>query len=296
MKKIQFASDFHRIKSLIDDSKSAAHEICLWQKDGQTQKRIIHNMKVDKNLFQEKKVWMQSTHSNDIKFKQDTTFYYCHELKIVFKTALISKEDSLICLSYPEEVTLLDEEDTFIEEFTQIHASSFTEDFTWVKGSKTTPTDETTVVKGKSTENNDINRISGSKDNISDDLNMISGSKDNPTADLLRLKAQAVDEKEAEKVFAVQRESARLAPKEDKFVTLVRESHPGEQEDFKLFDLSQGGAGLLIFSPTKFKIGESISIIAIDKKPIDKILIGSVVAIRPYDEGKGEWKLGIKFS
>lgn len=297
MKKIQYASDFHRIKSLIDDSQSGSHEICLWQKNPASQKRIIHNMKVDRNLFGEKKFWMQSTHSNQLKFTQDVTFYYCHELKCIFKTILVTKEDTLICLNYPDEVTLLDEEDNFIEEFTKKNASSFTEDFTWVKSKKTTPTDETTVVKGNAQDDDEINRISGTTDHQQDENTLIRGSKDNPNTDVLRVKGQALgSEKEAEKLFAAQRESTRLAPKDDKFVTLVRDSHPGEQEEFKLFDLSQGGAGLLIFSPSKFKIGEAISIIAIDKKPIDKILIGSVVAIRPYDEGKGEWKLGIKFS
>lgn len=282
MKKIQYASDFHRIKSLIDDSKSGGHEICLWQKDQVTQKRIIHNMKVDKNIFSEKKIWMQATHGSVLNFIQDIAFYYCHELQIVFKTEVVSKEDHLVCLSYPEEVMLIEEEDTFMDEFANMKPDAINEDFTWVKSKKTVAADETTIVKGPKEElGNDMMRVGGEKDLVDDELIKVKGF---------------ASEKEAEKLFAAQRESARLAPKDEKHVTLVRASHPAEQDDYKLFDLSQGGAGLLIFSLTKFKIGEDVSIIAIDKKPIDKALVGKVVAIRPYDEGKGEYKLGIKFS
>lgn len=270
MKKIQYANDYHRIKSLIDESKSSAHEICLWQKDNETEKRNIHNVQIERNLFDEKKIWLKSTHLSSLKFiTQTTTFYYCHELNIIFKTILISNENENVCISYPEEVTFLDEEDAQKEEFAWMKSMHLGEEFSWVKGKKVEAEDDTMRVKG---------------------------SKEETNNDIIRVTSQLPNEKEAEEKFKTLRESARLTPKDDKHVTLIRDSIPEVQTEYKLFDLSQGGAGLLIFSPTQFKIGEAVSIVAIDKKPIDKILTGSVVAIRPYDEGKGEWKLGIKFS
>lgn len=311
MKKIQYAKDFHRIKSLIDDSRVAGHEICLWQKNNDSLKRIIHNVKIEKNLFEAKKIWFKSTHTIELKFSQTTTFYYCHELKIVFKTILISKEDQMICLAYPEEVTMLEENDSLMEEFAWMKSGQMEEEFSWISGKKADAENEWTEIEGKKTvdgndstkvhgkkaeEGNDLTTIQGKKAEKENDLTKIQGENSEKLNDVVKIISSAPNEKEVEGQYKALRESARLAPKEDKHVTLVKDSAPENQIEYKLFDLSQGGAGILIFSPTAFKIGENISIVAIDKKVIDKVLKGTVVAIRPYDEGKGEYKLGIKFS
>lgn len=282
MKKIQFADDFNRIKSLIDESRSGSHEICLWQKDDQTQRRAIHNMKVESNIFNDKKIWMKSTFANTLQFKHGLVFYYCHELRIVFKTNLISLEDQMVCLQYPDEATLLEENDQITEEFSWMKSNNMGEEFTWVRG------------RGEAT--NDIMKVSGGKNEAINDIMKVSGGKSEAINDVMRVKGQAPIAKMEDEAFAGLRESARLAPKVDKYVTLIKESDPTKETIYKLFDLSQGGAGLLIFNPSEFVVGEKVSIIAIDQKPVDKILRGQVAAVRPYDEAKSEYKLGIKFS
>lgn len=100
---------------------------------------------------------------------------------------------------------------------------------------------------------------------------------------------------EEEKLFADKREAPRAKPKVDKIVTCQLAQQPQTSQNFKLFDLSRGGLGLLILIEDTFKKGQHVEITAMEGQDLDEPFIGEVMSVRslaPEDVG---WKVGIKF-
>jgi hypothetical protein len=100
---------------------------------------------------------------------------------------------------------------------------------------------------------------------------------------------------EEEKLFADKREAPRAKPKVDKIVTCQLAQQPQTSQNFKLFDLSRGGLGLLILIEDTFKKGQHVEVTAMEGQDLDEPFIGEVMSVRslaPEDVG---WKVGIKF-
>lgn len=96
-----------------------------------------------------------------------------------------------------------------------------------------------------------------------------------------------------DKIFADKRESPRARPKNQKFVSLQADG--GEAGRYPLFDLSQGGMGLVTKVASSFTRGERIFIFGVDSKVLDDPLIGQIMSIRPLSENGNDFKVGVKF-
>jgi hypothetical protein len=244
MKKITFANDFHQIKSLFSGLRSGQEPVIIWQKvDNDV--RSVRYAYVEKSLFDQKELWLKAKTSEPFQFKKGILFCYIDDHQVVFKSTTKEINQQLICISYPEELTLLDGTDTM------------TSDMSYIR--------------------------SHGEGNIQDILHLKSLTGAN----------SPFDPEDDEKYGAI-RQSQRIKPKEEKKVLVVRDSDP-KGTIFKLLDLSQGGAGLQVENNDVFKLQEIIQITAIDGKPLTKVLVGEVVAIRPLAPEYKEFKIGIKF-
>lgn len=292
MKKISFDDEFNLFKSIFDKNCSEKHEICLWQKTEDEKARIIQNVILDKNIFTDKSLWFKTKSNTKCNLNTGVCFYYSNDQEIIFKTSIKEINDSLCHLNYPDEMMLLEGEEVYqiqgdlalIEENTLVGGQKISNQFDWMK------------VKGKK---------------LSDEANILRarGYKEEQINDILRIKGSAkksdhdappqindIFKPEDDAKFKALRESQRVQPKVQKIVSVMRVDLGLEHPlDYKLFDLSQGGAGLIVTDPNEFKRGERLTLLAVDGIPLPKELLGEVVAIRIIEEGKPEFKIGIKF-
>jgi len=102
----------------------------------------------------------------------------------------------------------------------------------------------------------------------------------------------SIDEEDS--LFASKRETPRARPKNEKWV-VVKLTDTMKTYRFKLFDLSQGGMGLITIDQTAFPTGSTIYLLGIDNHLLDDPLIGKVMSQRPVDQTELEWKIGVKF-
>ncbi|MFZ4714357.1 MAG: hypothetical protein ACOYL6_11615 [Bacteriovoracaceae bacterium] len=258
MKKISFANDFLEIKSIFDGLRTGKEDVVLWQKSS-SDTRLVRYALIEKNLFVQKEIWLKSKTGSEFAFTIGTIYCFIDSLNVVFKTSVNEQQKELIAILYPDEITLLDEADPMKNDmiFIRGHGEGNIQDIIRVKGG--------------------------------------SGSSNQSNYMTYRSLSNSTDLFEDESKYLAMRESQRVQPKEQKFVTIIREGQI-ESDTIRLLDLSQGGAGLLVFNQDEFKLKEIVIITAIDGKPIDKVLRGEVVAIRPYSSDLTDYKVGIKFS
>jgi hypothetical protein len=260
MKKISYANDFNEVKSLFDKARSGQMDVILWQKTPEY--RFVRFTRIEKNLFDQKTVWLKAKSDTAVEFKRSDIYCFIEELQLIFKSSVTEIDSNLVAVDYPEEATLLEAEDPALKEYT--------------------------LIKGRGEGNfRDVMRVKGGKSEPINDRMVIKSMAGSATPET---------KIEDEAQFAAMRESQRVKPKEEKYVSVIRDNgEVKEPQTYQLLDLSQGGAGLLIFSETEFSLKEPVSIVAIDGKPIDKVLKGEIVAIRPHNPEKSEFKAGIKF-
>ena len=244
MKKINFANDFHQIKSFFTGLRSGQEQVILWQKVD-SDVRSVRYAFVEKTLFDQRELWLKAKSSEAFQFKKGIIFCYIDDSQAVFKSTIREINEHLISIAYPEELTLLDYSDP-----------------------------------------------------MTSDMNYIRNHGEGNIQDILQLKSltgpNSPFEPEDDEKYGAIRQSQRIKPKEEKKVLLVRDSDP-KGSIYKLLDLSQGGAGLQVTDREIFKLQEIIQITEIDGKPLTKVLVGEVVAIRPLSSENKEFKIGIKF-
>jgi hypothetical protein len=244
MKKITFANEFHQIRSLFSGLRAGQEQIILWQKIDNDVRSVRYAF-IEKTLFDQRELWLKAKTAEAFQFKKGTIFCFIDDSQVVFKTSIKEINDHLLCLSYPEEVTLLD-----------------------------------------------------SNDQMTEDMNYIRNHGEGNIQDILHLKSltgpNSPFEPEDDEKYGSIRQSQRIKPKEEKKVLVVRDTDP-KGTVFRLLDLSQGGAGLHVTNKELFQLKEIIQITAIDGKPLTKVLVGEVVAIRPLSSENNEFKIGIKF-
>jgi hypothetical protein len=92
------------------------------------------------------------------------------------------------------------------------------------------------------------------------------------------------------------RETPRGRPEELKMITVSRKAlNIKVEKTFRLFDLSQGGVGILTAEPQFFEEGMQLYIHSIEDKDFDPPLTGEVMSVRLFDSKNREYKVGIKF-
>ena len=106
------------------------------------------------------------------------------------------------------------------------------------------------------------------------------------------MKVSRVNEDEQ---YAHMRAAPRKQTNKDQKVTVRFLSKKFQDKEMDLFDLSRGGAGILVRNADYFSQGDQIEIVQIDGNDIDPTLKGEVMSVRTYDVEKGTFKAGIKF-
>lgn len=284
MKKFNLVDHFSEYNSLLQESMNKKYVYICWQKSPIGERLIRHLVLTKIDTSKNHLEFIPKT-ENLLTFKNLEPIYgFCEESNFLFKTTVYSNLESKIILVSPAELSYLNPDDPTMKELF--------------------------LIKGKGEGNfSDILKVKGNKDTSSEpDFMKVKGSNvDQNQSDILRVRStQPHDEEndalpslsieEEEKAFSALRESQRIKPKEDKYVTILRENADKDKQIYKLLDLSQGGAGLHCLLSTEFVKGEKITIIEIDGKAIDKPLVGEVVAIRSANDEGTEYKIGIKFS
>lgn len=98
-----------------------------------------------------------------------------------------------------------------------------------------------------------------------------------------------------DKMFVDKRESPRTRPTDDKWVKVARED--GFVAGFYiLFDLSRGGLGFISFSESEFTKGDNVQVVGFNEFDLDDPFQGKVMSVRPVDEAKSQFKIGVKFT
>jgi hypothetical protein len=244
MKKITFANEFHQIRSLFSGLRAGQEQVILWQRIDNDVRSVRYAF-IEKNIFYNKEIWLKAKTSESFEFKKGVMFCYIDDSQAVFKTTIKEINENLLCINYPEELTLLEKGDAMMS-----------------------------------------------------DMNYIRTHGEGNIQDILHLKSltgpNSPFEPEDDEKYGSIRQSQRIKPKEEKKVLVVRDTDP-KGTVFRLLDLSQGGAGLHVTNKELFQLKEIIQITAIDGKPLTKVLVGEVVAIRPLSSENNEFKIGIKF-
>lgn len=100
-------------------------------------------------------------------------------------------------------------------------------------------------------------------------------------------------EKEDELKNIHQREMPRVQAKGQQ-LTLKRATDPYRKSyQYQLYDMSSGGAGILVSSPTEFQKGQKVIISSIAQKPLEPAIKAEVMSIRELE--KNSYKVGFKF-
>lgn len=107
------------------------------------------------------------------------------------------------------------------------------------------------------------------------------------------LTSLALVEKEDEEKHKHLRQIPRVSAKKDQMVSIYRPATNGHNI-YLLHDMSSGGMGFLIDDPAEFEVAETVEVLGIDGKPLNRKLRGKVVAIRQVDSRT--FKVGVKFS
>ncbi len=100
---------------------------------------------------------------------------------------------------------------------------------------------------------------------------------------------------EEDKLFADKREAPRARPKVDKIIGLRHFGKLGEEQSYKLFDLSRGGMGFLSYVDGAFKKGDIVQLTNMDGQELDDPIRGEVMSVRDLMPEQVGWKVGVKF-
>jgi hypothetical protein len=244
------------------------HKVILWQVSPETGGRQISEMYLNTFNMETKKVYF-SLNGFSL-FKTDLPLYgYVEAGAFIFKSIIESIKDSTICMTLPDQLSLLEESDNF----------------------KADPTSQKSA-----SEIYRLKTMDTSFENQGPDYMRVKSLSQRTAHDQEFLNQEfGLSLDQEDKLFADKRESPRARPKDDKFVKILSPNGNGPMI-YRLFDLSRGGLGFVSLSETEFSKGTDIQIMGFNEFQLDDPLIGKVMSIRPMDEHQVEFKIGVKFS
>jgi c-di-GMP-binding flagellar brake protein YcgR len=109
--------------------------------------------------------------------------------------------------------------------------------------------------------------------------------------DVLRVKK--IDEDQA---YAHLREAPRKKVSKEQKVTVAFLNKNFSPKEYDLFDLSTGGAGVLVKNQELFEKGEFLMLTHLDGRELNPPLKGEIMSIRSHDVEQGLYKIGLKFN
>lgn len=127
------------------------------------------------------------------------------------------------------------------------------------------------------------------------ELSVIKGSGAFPESWSWTVKSQRAQTPEEEAAYSGVREAPRLKAKGDKKIVVRAPQRPNDPAtSYRLFDLSRGGMAFLVESEGLYVRGDLIELIEVDGKPLEEMVKGQVMSVRPV-EGTSGLKVGVKF-
>ena len=145
---------------------------------------------------------------------------------------------------------------------------------------------------------NILTRVTGKSINLSDDTFLIKGSGEGNINDIVRVTSSKKNirdvEVDDENKFKALRVAPRAAPKEYKVVTL-RKSSNGQEKEYSLYDLSQGGMAFNSWSAGEFSQNDEIEVIKIGDQEVETKMVGIVRSILRVRDDSEELKVGVQF-
>jgi hypothetical protein len=244
------------------------HKIVLWQVSPESGGRQVSEMYLNSFSMESKKLYLSI--NGFCLFKNNLPLYaYVEAGAFIFKTLIDELKESTLSLQMPEQISLIDEEDSFVVPNSSGKSSA------QVWRLKTMDT----AIEDQGPDYMRVKSLSQRTAHDQEFLNQEFGL--------------SLDQED--KLFADKRESPRARPKEDKYVKILRPL-TGESMIYRLFDLSRGGMGFVSLSENEFSKGEELQIMGFNEFLLDDPLIGKVMSIRPMDEHQVEFKVGVKFT
>lgn len=243
--------------------------VVVWQISPETGLRNVSESKINALHFETGRIFFEVSSSE---LKNSLPVYcYAEAGPLIFKTDIQEILDSNLGVAIPQEIKLLEDPEV-------VH----------IKGSLGRDMSDVWRVKRLSKENDeipsDVMRVKSMAERSSRDQELLNNEFDPP-----------VNLDEEDKLFVDKRESPRARPKIDKFVKVAKIRGSGP-EIYKLFDLSRGGMGFIIYDENSLAKGEEIHILGFNEFDLDDPLIGKIMSIRPIDGAPSEFKVGVKFS
>jgi len=107
------------------------------------------------------------------------------------------------------------------------------------------------------------------------------------------VRVKKIDEDEA---YAHLREAPRKKVSKEQKVTVAFLNKNFSPKEYDLFDLSTGGAGVLVKNHELFENGEFLMLTHLDGRELNPPLKGEIMSIRSYDVEQGLYKIGLKFN
>jgi hypothetical protein len=107
------------------------------------------------------------------------------------------------------------------------------------------------------------------------------------------MQLKKIDEDQA---YAHLREAPRKKVSKEQMVTVAFENKKFNPKEYDLFDLSTGGAGVIVKNQELFVKGEFLLLTHLDGRELNPPLRGEIMSIRSYDIEQGMYKVGLKFN
>jgi hypothetical protein len=269
MRVIKADTDFLFYQKIFKQLMADESTVVVWQISPETGQRNIADTKINALHFESGKIFFDLSSSE---LKGHLPLYcYAEAGPIIFKTDIQDILDNNLGVAIPEEIKMLEDPEV-----------------THILGSIGRDMSDVWKVK----------RLSDEKDEIPSDVMKVKSMAERSSRDQELLNNEfdpPLNLDEEDKIFADKRESPRARPKIDKFVKVAKIWGSGP-EIYKLFDLSRGGMGFIIFDETGFAKGEDIHIVGFNEFDLDDPLVGRIMSIRPIDGAESEFKVGVKFS
>lgn len=265
MKVINPETGFLAYQKMFSHMQANQTPLVIWQVRGE--KRVVSETVLTSYHLDSKLLYV--SHTSSMEFTESLPLYcYVEDGLIIFKTSLNEVKGANLCMALPTEIKLL--------ELSEVEV---------IRGQLGHDLSDVWKVK----------RLNFDRDDGSDIMRVKSmAQRTSRDQEFLNNEFNPVSLDEEDRMFADKRESPRARPKVDKYV-FIRIDGLEQIHRVKLFDLSQGGMGFLVFDTEKFPKGSRVEVVGFDEFNLDDPLFGKVMSHRETDETKVEWKVGVKF-
>lgn len=197
-------------------------------------------------------------------------YFYAEIFQLIFKTTILNSNAYSVSVRIPDEIHLLDEKEVKTLE-SQPGLSTY-----WKSKRLVTPSDNPDHL------GSDYVIIKSMAQRTSRDQKFLENEFDMPSLD------------EEDLMFADKRESPRAKPTAEKWVKIQKVGTEGI-DLFILYDLSRGGISFIVIGEEDYPKGTKVNIMGFEKFDLDDPLVGKIMSLRPTDEYKVEFKVGVKF-